>query len=467
MLPLTVKEILTATKGSLMAGGSLEKIKSISTDSRSLKRDEFFIPLKGDNHDGHDYVRSALSGGASGFLTDRNLKDLNLRKDSLEDINIIKVNDTLNALQDLAAYIRGKLDITSVNITGSTGKTCTKDILKSILSNEFKTVATKKNYNNEIGVPLTLLEADLDTEVLIAELAMRGRGQIESLARITKPDIGIITNIGLTHFELVGSIKEIAFAKAELARSLPKQGTLFLNVDDPWSEYIAKKSKAEVIYYGLGNKAEIRAENVSIDEKGKPSFKLIIGREKIDVRLGIFGRHNIINSLAAAGASWKLGLNLDQIRFGIENAELTPLRMDVKLTNSGVIILNDTYNANPTSMSAALQSLIEIYPGKRKIAILGDMAELGSVSLISHKEIGSQVAKLGLDYLITIGSLSRAIFNEANTNGQRKFDSYHFNTKKEAFDALKNLIKKDDVVLVKASRSMEMEEIVNWLISHV
>ncbi len=464
MLPIRVKEIEKAVQGKLISGDLEKGIYLVSTDSRNIKEGSLFIPLIGENFDGHDFIAHAVKKGANGFLTSKDISALNIDNGKIKDKVAIKVDNTLTALHDLAIANRIRLKLISIGITGSTGKTCTKDIIKSILSLKYKTIVTKKNYNNEIGVPLTVLDADEKTEVLVAELAMRGKGQIASLAEITKPDLGVITNVGLTHFELMGSVERIAEAKAELVKALPEDGTLFLNLNDSWSNYLSQKTKAEKVFFGLGENAQVRAHSINLDLNGCPTFRLIVEGDSGQVNLKISGRHNVINSLAASAVSWMLGLNIKEIIAGLEKAELTPLRMDIKKTPSGVLVINDTYNANPTSMEAALQALVEIHPNRRKIAVLGDMAELGDISKSSHNEIGQQVAELDINYLITVGEMGREIYEGANTNGQKEITSQHFSSKKEAYNSLKSFLKEGDVVLVKASRSMEMEKIVNWLI---
>lgn len=463
---MKVGSILEALNGSLVAGTSDTVITSVSIDSRTVEKGALFIPVKGENFDGHDFIKSALENGAVAFLTERWNEQIRLPMHELlsSEITAVKVRNTVKALQDLSLYWRGRLDLRVVGVTGSTGKTSTKDMIASVLSERLNVVASEKSYNNEVGVPLTILKADRKTGVLVVEMAMRGLGQIGELAEIAKPDVGVVTNVGKTHFELLGSEELIAEAKSELVKAVPSTGTVILNLDDAWTQRLKEMTRAAVITYGMSKGATFRADRIEIDNTGRPSFELHSPDGEIKIDLPLTGRHNIYNALAAAAVGYVLDINLNAVKKGLEKTVLTGMRMQIFSTADGVIVINDAYNANPTSMKAALQALKDFDGGFRKIAVLGDMLELGKLSDIAHFEIGEDIRKVGVDMLITIGEKGKRIAEGAIRKGFDEKAAFVCQTTAEAAKILKVHVRPKDVILVKASRAMKLEEVLDSLL---
>lgn len=466
MLPVKVSEIVRLVNGQLVNGSAEYVVRGVSTDSRSLSRGDFFIPLPGDKYNGHEFILEALKGGACGFFTRRWNEQIKITVGPELDNEtiVIKVPDTLKALQDLAKNNRQQLDVDTVGITGSTGKTSTKDMLASILSEDREVVSTEKNYNNEIGVPLTVLQANGKTEAIVVEMAMRGLGQIRELAKIARPTIGLVTNVGKTHFELLGSEESIAQAKSELVEAIPSDGTVVLNNDDLWTEKLKIVASAgHIVTYGLSNSADLTARQIMLDSFGKSSFELISGDQSIFINLPVLGRHNVYNALAASAAAITLGCSLANIKRGLEKCTLSEMRMQIFTTVDGITILNDAYNASPASMRAALTTLRDIANESRKIAILGDMLELGKLSDISHFEIGELAQTVGIDFLITVGQKSRRIAEGALGKGMDVKKIFSCTNPDEVNEILTAKVKSGDVVLIKASRGMQLEKVVNFL----
>lgn len=465
MIPLESAEIARATRGLIQQGQNGELIKGVSTDSRNLRSGDLFIPLKGENFDGHQFIAEALKRGAIGFVAknwDNSMKS-KLQPELKNGTVIIGVEDTLRAYQDIAHYVRKKLGVKVVAITGSTGKTSVKDMLASILEGALPSVFPPQNYNNEFGVPYTILQANEKTKVIILEMAMRGSGQIKELAEIGSPDIGLLTNIGVTHFELLGSVEKIVEAKAELITSVQKEGTMVFNQDDPWTARLKKRAPCSVVTFGLDGKADVRAEKINLDPAGYPSFQIVSKySHKIPVRLAIPGRFNVHNALAAATVAFLLEVSPENIREGLGKATLSSLRMEV-IEVGGLTILNDTYNASPTSMRAALQTLKEVSKGTRKVAILGDMLELGAISGEEHLKLGEEIGRCGIDLLVTIGERAFLISEGAEKSGMGRDRIMSFRAISEAEKTLAKAVAPGDIILVKASRAMELERVVNFL----
>jgi UDP-N-acetylmuramoyl-tripeptide--D-alanyl-D-alanine ligase len=462
MIPLTVEEVLKATEGKLVAGSLGDKLYGVCIDTRALKPGDLFIPLKGET-DGHSYIPDAIKGNAAGVLFDKDYKDGKPVKQS-DDCFAIEVDDTLKALQDIAGYYRGKLRIRVVAITGSTGKTTTKDMISCVLSQKYKIASTERNFNNEIGVPLTIFRAEESTEVLVVEMAMRGRGQIKELTEIAKPDLGVVTNVGQAHIELLGSEQAIAEAKSELIEAIPEGGVVVLNADDLWTTFVSSCARSKITEYGI-TAGDVRAEKIEADELGRARFRLIMhDGDAYTVRLPIPGRHNVYNALAASAVASELGLNADQIRIGLSNCKLSSMRMEVFSTIDNVLILNDAYNANPTAMQAALATLMDVKTEGRRVAVLGDMLELGRLAVEAHKSIGEVVASLGVEFLIAVGAESQVMAESAVRSGMIPKTVITCADADAAAQVLKQLIEPGDIVLVKASRAVGLEAVVKALV---
>ncbi|MCX5727190.1 MAG: UDP-N-acetylmuramoyl-tripeptide--D-alanyl-D-alanine ligase [Candidatus Saganbacteria bacterium] len=454
----TIKEILEATKGELISGDEDKEIKGVSTDSRNFKAGSLFVPLTGKNFDGHKFIADAFMRGAAAALSSKKTKD-NKNK------TIIKVKDTEAALQDIALYHRKRFKVPIISVTGSSGKTTTKDMIAGILSEELKTLKSSENYNNEIGVPATLLLLDKTHKAAVLELAMQGLGEIEELARITLPDIAVITNIGEAHLKYLRSKTNIAKAKAEVLKSLRRNGFAVLPADDEYFYYLKKKARSRVITFGINNKADVFATDIR-GEGEKISFTLNLKGKQFPVVLNVPGIHNVYNALASAAAAYAAGIKARSIVNGLQKFRPSSKRMEIFTTEKGIRVINDTYNANPSSMKAAIEVLKDQGPVQstippRRIAVLGDMLELGKISGSAHRSIGELVARSGIEILITRGTLSKQISSAAKGAGLRS--AYHIKTNESALKKLRGLLKPNDVVLLKGSRGMRMEEIADGL----
>ncbi|HBT20115.1 MAG TPA: UDP-N-acetylmuramoyl-tripeptide--D-alanyl-D-alanine ligase [Peptococcaceae bacterium] len=455
MIELKVSELAEVCGGKLIGGNMQTSFKGVCTDSRKIEPGQLFFALKGENFDGHDFVYQAFLRGAAAAVVHKSVKGIP------EGKCVVMVEDTLLALQKLAAWWRKQFDIPVIGVTGSSGKTTTKDILAGILASSGEVCSTKGNLNNHIGLPLVLLGLSRSCRFCVLEMAMRGLGEIAQLCEIAAPTGGIITNIGLAHYERLGSQENIARAKGELAQSLPEEGFLLLNSEDPWSSFIRRLTSAEVIYYGMRDNAHIRAEKVKFTPWGS-SFLLVTDSFSGTLDLPLPGKHNLYNCLAAVGAAVQLGLNLEEIRQGLKRINLTKMRLEHLKGIKDTVVINDAYNANPDSMKASLKVLRD-FSGNRKIAVLGDMLELGEIAVKEHIEVGRETADLGIDYLITVGKLARNIAQGAADVGMSREKIFCASNNEEAVEMIKKIIVPGDVILVKGSRAMGMEEIVNAL----
>ena len=464
MIRLEAAEIALCSGGSLLYGSREAKVNGVSIDSRAVIFGDLFIPLRGST-DGHAYIEDAIRAGAAGFLIESSAISSGMKPPAGAQF-AVEVDDTLRAFQAIAGYYRLKLSATVIGVTGSTGKTTTKDMLAGILAKSMNVVSTTKNYNNEIGVPLTILKADLDTSALVVEMGMRGLGQIKELAEIAAPDIGVVTNIGQAHIELLGTQERIAQAKAELIEAISAEGAAILNADCLWSTSISNRSSARTVTYGIAD-GDVRASGIEVDELGRASFSLTIGdSSSYRVRLAVPGRHNVYNALAAIAVGIELGLTIDSIRLALAECKPTSMRMEMVKTERGVLILNDSYNANPVSMEAALSTLMDIETKGRRIAVLGDMLELGPVSSDAHRRVGEVVAALGVEILVAIGVEGQLIAESAVRSGMNHKAVITCRDAQTATQVLGQLSFERDVVLVKASRGMGLEKIVEALVAY-
>jgi UDP-N-acetylmuramoyl-tripeptide--D-alanyl-D-alanine ligase len=467
MLTVTADKLARAIGGRLVSGSSAVRVTGIAIDSRAVEPGDAFVALPGEHHDGHDFVLDVLSRGASALLITRPVDEVEGLCEAAMSVGaaVVEVPDALTALQDLASWQRDRLGAVVVGVTGSTGKTTTKDMLTSVLARRRRTVATTGNRNNELGAPLTILEADADTEVLVVEMAMRGLGQIARLAEITRPMIGLVTNVGQSHIEVVGSEDAIAEAKGELVAAIPPNGVVVLNADDARTSELVVRAQARVSRYGMAPDADVRAENVTLDEMSHPSFELVIGDRHVPVTLPLPGRHNVYNALAAAAVALELCIGLEDIAEGLSAATVTDMRMQTFVTASGTTVVNDAYNANPTSMRAAVDTLAAMTADGRRIAVLGDMAELGSYTDLAHFRIGEHVARSGVEALVTVGERATRIAEGARAAGMPAARIVALPSVEAAKDALPTSVGCGDIVLVKASRVMGLERLVDGLVS--
>ncbi len=450
MAEFTIAEICAATNGKTKNVLTEHRtFTGISTDTRSINPGNLFVALKGEQFDGHSFIRQAVNNGASGVLVSR--ADI----DAPEGTAVIVVEDTLKGLQSLARFHRQRFNIPVVAITGSNGKTSTKDMTAAVLASRFNVLKTEANYNNEIGLPLTLLNLDTKHEVAVVEMGMRGMGEIRELAAIALPTIAIITNVGETHMELLGSIENIATAKGELVEAIPANGLVVLNADNIHVRNMREKAKSRVMFYGLEQSSDIMATNV-LTEGQVTGFECHCSKGSFPVSLPTVGKHNVYNALGAIAVGLELGLNFDEIKAGIGLFAASGMRFYIEQRGSYVII-NDAYNASPLSTSAAIDTLAEMAKG-RTVAVLGDMLELGHIAVEAHRRIGRKLADRDVKMVVTVGELAGYIAETAREYGVPTVVSC--NNHDQAKDILRKMIKPGDTILIKGSRGMKMEKII-------
>jgi len=431
--------------GELLQGRPEDRFERISTDTRKLQGGEVFVALKGERYDAHDYLRQAVEAGAGALMVHR------LPKETEEfELPIVRVHDTLRGLQSLAWNERRTWTIPVIGITGSSGKTSTKDLLRSMMRQRFCVNATEGNLNNHIGVPLTLLRTDADHTAAVVEMGMNHAGEIEVLAEIARPTGAIVTNVGSAHLENLGSREAIAEEKGMLAEAVEADGFVVLPAADDFRESIAARCRARVVTGGIGC-GDVRAEEVELAEE-EARFVLCVGEEREAMRLGLPAEHMVQNATLAAAVARELGLTLAEIAQGIEAVEWTGARLQRKYLD-GVTFLDDSYNANPESVRAALRALAKIPVSGRRIAVLGRMAELGERSAVEHEAVGRAAAENGIDILVGIGDEGELLARGAES----QVKTHVFDDQKAAAAFLRSETGPDDLVLVKGSRSAEME----------
>ncbi|MHC1758807.1 MAG: UDP-N-acetylmuramoyl-tripeptide--D-alanyl-D-alanine ligase [Negativicutes bacterium] len=446
----TTDEVLTATKGQRIASGSIEVFTGISTDTRSLTPGALFVALAGDRFDGHDFLPAALRLGAAGFVVSR------VPEAPLPGAEIFLVEDTRTAYQDLARFHRRRFGLPVIAVTGSNGKTSTKDMIAAILSTQLHVLKTEANFNNEIGLSQTLLRIDETHQAVVVEMGMRGQGEIAGLAAVALPTIGVVTNVGETHLERLGSIDNIASAKAELIEALDENGAAILNGDDPYVRAMAKKTAAPTRYYGLNQEADIRATHI-IQTAQTVDFDCTAGTESFKVSVPIPGIHNVYNALAAIAVGLELGLTPESVSQGLSCYEPGKMRLNIKQMN-GVTVIDDTYNASPLSMAAAIEVLSSVAKG-RKLAAIGDMLELGPAASAAHAKVGDHLAAIGVEVVFTIGELAGIAGAAALKQGVPA--AIVCSTHEEAVRELRRRLLPGDTLLLKGSRGMTMEKLLN------
>lgn len=449
MAVFTIDELCVATNGIAYNVGSIECFTGICTDTRKVQPGDVFIALVGENFDGHEFITVAIECGAKGIIVSRPLAV------APTGITVITVANTLQALQGIACFHRKRFQIPIIAITGSNGKTTTKDMIAAVLSSKFNVLKTEANFNNEIGLPLTLLQLTKEHEVAVVEMGMRGRGQIAELAAIAVPTIGVITNVGETHIELLGSIENIAAAKAELLAFIPQSGLIILNGDDHYVREMAKESQSRVTLFGLAQ-GTLQAKNIRTDVQGM-KFECHVNQNCFSVSIPTVGKHNVYNGLAAIAVALELNVTFPEICQGFYNFNPSPMRLHIE-TMGDYIVINDAYNASPMSMSAAIDTLVEVAP-QRKVAVLGDMLELGDVAVAAHQQIGEKLAKCQIDLVVTVGELASHIAKAASEAGIRV--AIPCSSHEEAQVNLTALLQAGDTILIKGSRGMKMENIIN------
>ena len=452
MNKLNLKQIIHASGGFLVQGNDAAYITGVTIDSRNAKPGNLFAAIRGSNTDGHKYIEAAFENGCNAVL----IEDECFTDKIPRGMGAVLVTDTVKALQDIASYYRSCMDIKIIGVTGSVGKTSTSDMIKAVCATEFKTAKTKGNFNNHIGLPLSILEFDPDTRVGILEMGMDRLGEIEFLAGIAKPDIGVITNIGTAHIEHLGSRENIFNAKMEITKRFDKSSVLIVNGDDDFLSTIAS-TEYRLIKAGTTCGNQIEVTDISDSAEEGVSFAVKYQGKVIKIHLPVPGRHNAVNAGLAIAAGMEVGITPEEAAIGLSHLEITDKRLSVKC-KGGIKIIDDTYNASPASMKAAIDVLSSA-KGSRRIAILGDMFEQGEQSRLFHREIGEYASEKSVDMLIAIGDDAEYI-KEGALKKMDTSDVRYYKTKDEFMKEIKSIVRPGDAVLVKGSRGMAMDLIV-------
>ena len=450
---------------SLLLGDRNVTWTHLSIDSRTIKAGELFIAIKGEKYDGHDFIEDVCNKGAAAVVLEKNFFQKNLEFFNRIDLNILLVEDTLLALQKWAHHHHSLYKPLDICITGSNGKTTTKEMITHILSTQFTVLKSRGNYNNEIGVPLTVLGLNSSHNVLVVEMAAQKLGEIKELTGIVSPDIAVVTNIGEAHIGLFENKDNIAREKSELFKALKKNGTAIINRDDIYYEYLLESVPAhrETISFGFHPESQVRAKNFRQRDELSFQFELSLsGNNVFQVVIPLLGRFNVLNALAAIAVCLKMGIPIMKIIESISNFKGYELHMEHLSLTQGITLIQDYYNANPTATKEALQSVSDIAQNRFKIAVLGDMLELGDKTGDYHKEIGRKAASLSYDMLITFGEYGDFIIRGAIEEGmpEEKLFCFKKEEKKELINWLIYSVPQNSIILLKGSRSMQMEDIV-------
>ena len=451
MIVLKVGEIASAVNGKVLSDNSGMGVSGVSFDSRKLEPGSLFVPLRGEKYDGHEFLDHAVKKGAKALLVDRD-PEVDYR-----GVSVIRVEDTLDAFQSLACWYRGLFNVEFVAVTGSTGKTTTKNIIASVLSKKYPVLKTPGNYNNQIGLPATIMDLDETHRAAVVEMGMSGYGEIRNLMKIVRPRVSVITNIGMSHIERLGSREGILRAKMEIFEGMAEEKAAVINADDPMLYKAGKGLNIPVAYYGL-ERGNYLASGIEVKGDSLTCFTLRAEGGDFKVSLSLPGRHNVLNALAAVAVGRLFEIDFEDIIKALAELEGEKMRLAVETSPSGVKVINDAYNASPDSMRGALEVLRDA-PGERKIAVLSDMLEMGEYAEEGHRLVGEYAYKNGPDILVAVGKDSRFIALEAKGRGMASDCVHYFETKEEAAVLLDNIIKKGDVILVKGSRGMKMEKL--------
>lgn len=453
---MKVEDIIKATNGRLLVGDPQEDCENFCTDTRKIQKGDIYVGLKGEKFNGNEYYKEALEKGAKVAV----ISGIEVTKEDLEqykDKTIIEVKDSLEAFGDIAAYKRDLYDIPVVQITGSVGKTSTRDIIANVVRTQYKTLQTEGNQNNAIGLPTTLLKLK-NHEAVVVESGMNHLGEIRYLGKIAKPTVAVITNIGTAHIGFLGSRENILKAKLEILENLKPDGYIVINNDnDMLNKWAKEDTKYKKYTFGIDEKSDVMAYNIKVNENYS-TYNVKIDNKEYSVKVPVSGVHFVYNSLCAIAVGNLLNISPENIIKGIETFTLTKNRMEIDKIKDNVTVINDAYNASYDSMKAALEYLKEL-PGNRKIAVLGDMFELGEFAEEIHRKVGIEVITHKVDMLVTVGELANYIADEAEYLGMPKDQVIRLNTTTEAINYLNDNLEKDDVVLLKAANGMHFAEI--------
>ncbi|WP_319458693.1 UDP-N-acetylmuramoyl-tripeptide--D-alanyl-D-alanine ligase [Micromonospora sp. RTP1Z1] len=445
MIPLTLAEVASAVDGRLVVADPDARVTgSVEFDSRKVAPGGLFVAFPGEKVDGHDYAAGAVSAGAVAVLGTR----------EVPGVPMVLVDDALAAMGRLARTVVDRLPgLTVIGLTGSSGKTTTKDLIAQLTVRLGPTVAPPGSFNNELGHPYTALQAGPETRYLVMEKGARGVGHVRYLCDVVPPRISVVLNVGVAHIGEFGSVETIALAKGELVEALPVDGLAVLNADDPLVDAMATRTQARVVRYGEAPHADVRAVDVTLDGRGRPSYTLVTPEGNAPVRLGLTGRHQVSNSLAAAAVARELGMPLAELAVALgELVLLSTRRMDVFERSDGITVIDDSYNANPASMAVALRALAGLHGQGRTVAVLGYMAELGTFEREGHQQVGRLAAELGVDRLLVVGEPAAQIHEGATAVSDWGGESVLLTDQAAAVEVLRGELRPGDVVLVKGSR---------------
>ena len=460
MKNILVKDVIRLTNAKLITGNEEEELENFSKDTREIKEGDIYFALKGEKFDGNKFWKDAFEKGAKAVI----LQDVEISEEDIKKYKekiIIKVENTLEALYKIAEYKRSLYNIPVIGVTGSVGKTSTKDIIASVVSQKYNTLKTEGNNNNNIGLPFTILRLK-DHEAAVIEMGMNHFKEISLLTKIAKPTIAVITNIGTSHIGNLGSRENILKAKLEILEGMEKPLLVLNNDNDLLHKYYEEnKEKIEIKTYGIENQSDIMAENI-ISKESSSTFTCKINDNNIQINIPVGGNHFVLNGLCACQIGKLLDIDNEKIKCGIEEFKLTNKRMDISKLENGATIINDSYNASYESMAASLKYLASL-ENKRKIAVLGDMFELGDYSEELHKKVGQEVAKNKIDILICAGENAKHIYDEAIKGGINTKKAHYFKEKEDIIKFIKPLINSQDVILFKASNGMKFFNLVEEL----
>jgi len=452
----TAGEIAEVTGGKLLCGSADIAIDTVSSDSRDLGGKTLFVPVVGEKFDGHDFIHE--------LMADKKIACSLTMKEGYEKsaagAGLIMCDDTLKALGRIGKFHRDRFSPVTIGITGTNGKTTTKELVYSVMSSAYRTLKNEKNYNNEIGVPFTLMGLEKIHEAAVIEMGMNHLGEIERLSLLVSPDIGIITNVGAGHLEFLGSMENVACAKSEIVKGMKSGSTLIVNRDTECFHIvsgIAQENGIDLFTYGMGHDSDLYPESYSLS----PERTTVIYKN-VNVTVPLYGKHNVYNILAALSVAEILKINISSAAEALSGFRNVGGRSEVMM-NNGYTLINDTYNSNPLSSLFALESVTEVFPGRRKVAVLADMKELGESAGLYHMKVGEFVGLRKFDLLLVYGEMGEYFERGALSAGMDEDSVIKFDTKEEIINYLKKYLKENDVVLVKGSRSMKMEDVLYGL----
>lgn len=460
-MKLALNDILQATGGRLVSTADEETITGVSTDSRSVQPGDLFIALKGERHDGHQYLGDVFAQGAAAAVVQAGCESV-----AAAFKNVVEVSDTLKALGDLAHFWRMRFSVPVVAITGSNGKTTAKDMTAAVLGAKYRVLKTEGNFNNLVGVPLTLFRLKGDEDVAVIEMGMNRLGEIDRLAEIAAPATGVITTVARAHLEGLGGLSNVARAKGELIARLPEGGLAVINADSKFAPAYRKEAKkrgVRVVSFGAAKGSDYKAESVKTEGLKGVRFTARLGGKKIAFKIGLPGRHNVVNALAAIAVGDRFQVPPAKIRAALARFQAASKRMEVVKLPKGIDVINDCYNANPDSTEASLHFLKDLGKSRRRVAVLGDMLELGRWARECHREVGGVAAKSGVKLLFAVGSNAEEMASGARKAGLSKAVTFSFPKVEDSLPMIRSLLRPKDIVLVKGSRGMKMERVVERL----